>query len=148
MGSSFLALNSQFGGFFQNFWKIFQDKGKNHKIWVTLKCLEFAKWEDDYGNWMCKICKNWRIFQKFWKIFCKINIHKSHQNIDVWKGQSPFQSPIAAKLLEASGEAANKYKKGSLKRLSKATTFFLFYSNLRLTLKTQNFSSLSSSFRF
>ena len=50
MGSSFLALNLQFGGFFQNFWKIFQDKGKNHQIYVTLKRLEFAKWEDDYGN--------------------------------------------------------------------------------------------------
>ena len=32
MGSSFLALNVQFGGFLQNFWKIFQDKGKNHPI--------------------------------------------------------------------------------------------------------------------
>ena len=35
MGSSFLALNVQFGGFFQIFWKIFQDKGKNHQIKVT-----------------------------------------------------------------------------------------------------------------
>ena len=35
MGSSFLALNVQFGGFFQFFWKIFQDKGKNHQIKVT-----------------------------------------------------------------------------------------------------------------
>ena len=32
MGSSFLALNLQFGGFFQNFWKIFQDKVKDHQI--------------------------------------------------------------------------------------------------------------------
>ena len=32
MGSSFLALNLQFGGFFQNLWKIFQDKGKNQQI--------------------------------------------------------------------------------------------------------------------
>ena len=35
MGSSFLAPNVQFGGFFQIFWKIFQDKGKNHQIKVT-----------------------------------------------------------------------------------------------------------------
>ena len=34
MGSSFLALNVQFGGFFQIFWRIFQDKGKNHQIKV------------------------------------------------------------------------------------------------------------------
>ena len=32
---SSLALNVQFGGFFQFFWKIFQDKGKNHQIKVT-----------------------------------------------------------------------------------------------------------------
>ena len=50
MGSPFLELKVQFGGFFQNFWMIFQDKGKNYQIQVTLKCLEFAKWEDDYGN--------------------------------------------------------------------------------------------------
>ena len=28
MGSSFLAINMQFGDFFKIFWKIFQDKGK------------------------------------------------------------------------------------------------------------------------
>ena len=50
MESSFLALNVQFGGFLKNVWEIFQDKGKNQQIQVTLKCLEFAKWEDDYGN--------------------------------------------------------------------------------------------------
>ena len=31
MGSSFLALNVQFGGYFQILWKIFQGKGKNLK---------------------------------------------------------------------------------------------------------------------
>ena len=47
-----------------------------------------------------RFAKKWRIFQNY----------KSNQNIvyvDVWKGQSPFESPIAAKPLEASGEAAN-----------------------------------------
>ena len=42
--------------------------------------------------------------------FCKINIKiiKIHiVYIDVWKGQSPSQSPIAAKPLEASGKAAS-----------------------------------------
>ena len=31
-------------GFFQNLWKIFQDRGKNHQI----RCLEVAKWGDNY----------------------------------------------------------------------------------------------------
>ena len=35
IGSSFLALNVQFGRFLKIFWKIFQDKGKNHQIEVT-----------------------------------------------------------------------------------------------------------------
>ena len=35
MGSSFMALNVQFGGFFSNFFGgFFQDKGKNHQIKV------------------------------------------------------------------------------------------------------------------
>ena len=54
-------------------WKIFQDKGKNYQIKVN-RCLEVAKWGDTYWNWMCKISKKWRIFQTFWKIFCKITI--------------------------------------------------------------------------
>jgi len=37
MGSSFLVLNLQFGGFFQNFWKILQDKGKNHQMIIIIK---------------------------------------------------------------------------------------------------------------
>ena len=58
-----------------------------------------------------RFAKDWRFFQTFWEIFCKIN-NKSHQNvayIDVWTGQSPFQSSIAAKPLEASGKAASLY---------------------------------------
>ena len=46
MGSSFLELNVQSGGFFQIFWKIFQDKGKNHQR--LFRCLEVAKWVVNY----------------------------------------------------------------------------------------------------
>ena len=49
MESSFLALNVEFGGFFQNFWMIFQDKGKHHQNRI-LKCLADAKWVDDYHS--------------------------------------------------------------------------------------------------
>jgi hypothetical protein len=34
MESSFLALNVEFGGFFQNFWKILKDNGKNHQMFT------------------------------------------------------------------------------------------------------------------
>ena len=58
---------------------------------METECVRFAKLGD---------------FSKNLEDFLQ-NYYKSHQNIDVWKGQSPFQSPIAAKLLEASGEAAS-----------------------------------------
>ena len=42
---------------FSNFlWIFFKIKVKIIK-YRLLRCLEIAKWEDDYGNWMCKICK-------------------------------------------------------------------------------------------
>ena len=64
MGSSFLALNLQFGGFFQNFWKIFQDKGKNIKyrlhlnVWnlqsgkmiMETECVRFANIGGFFNN--------------------------------------------------------------------------------------------------
>ena len=64
MGSSFLALNVQFGGFFQKFWKIFQNKGINHQIWLHLnvwnlqsgkmimetECVRFAKIGGFFNN--------------------------------------------------------------------------------------------------
>ena len=84
---------------FQNFWKIFQNKDKNHqnigyldvwklqngKIIIDTECVRFAR--------------NLRLFQSlFW------NQDKSHQIIvylDDWKRYSPFQSQIAAKTLAA-----------------------------------------------
>ena len=73
MESSFLALNVQFGGFFQNFGRVFKIKVKSSNIghldlWklqsgeiiIETECVRFAKYR--------------RIFQTFWKIFCKINI--------------------------------------------------------------------------
>ena len=57
---------------------------------------------------MLDLKKTGGLFKNFGRFF--VELYKSHQNIvylDVWKGQSPFQSPIAAKPLEASGEAAS-----------------------------------------
>ena len=70
MGSLFLALNVQFGGLFFRI-EIFKIKLKIIK-YRLLWCLEVAKLGDNYWNWMFKICKKWRIFQKFWKIFAKL----------------------------------------------------------------------------
>ena len=75
---------AKFGGFFNNFGRFFKIKVKIIK-YRSLRCLEIAKWEDDYGNWMCKICKIWRIFQQFWKNFPKIDIKVII--IDVWKSR-------------------------------------------------------------
>ena len=41
MGSSFLALNVQFGGSFQNFWEIFQDRGKKISIGWNISQLTY-----------------------------------------------------------------------------------------------------------
>ena len=57
-----------------------------------------------------RFAKTGGFFKNFGRFFVKLII--SPQNIvyiDVWKGQSPFQSPIAAKPLEASCEAARIY---------------------------------------
>ena len=47
MGSTFLVLIVQIGGLFQNFCNTFQDKG-NSNTNRLLRCLEVAKWEDNY----------------------------------------------------------------------------------------------------
>ena len=73
MRNSFLAMKVQFGGFFQNFWKIFEEKVKiiykgyldvwklqSGKMIMETECVRFAK----IGGF----------FKKFWKIFCKIYI--------------------------------------------------------------------------
>ena len=70
MGSSFLALNLQFRGFFQNIWKIFQDKVKIIKyrlhVWnlqsgkmiMETECVRFAKiggFFTNFGGFFAKL---------------------------------------------------------------------------------------------
>ena len=73
---------------------------------IKIKVIKVEKWRDHYWHWMCKIYKkNGGFFNNCGRFFAKLD--KSHQNINVWKGLCPFQYPIAAKSLEASGEAAS-----------------------------------------
>ena len=72
MGSSFLALNVQFGGFFQNFWKIFQDKDKKHQIYATIDDWKLQSGKMIMENEYVRFAKIGRFFKNFGRFFAKL----------------------------------------------------------------------------